>query len=71
MINDFNGSCSYVGEFNPALAGDPDWNCPNCGWTNFAIRVRCRNCNRHVDELFPGEGQLVGCFVIVEREINE
>ena len=23
---------------------DPDWICPRCHWTNFAIRERCRNC---------------------------
>lgn len=65
-MTNFDGSCSYEGEFDLSLAGDPDWECPRCCWMNYGIRVRCRNCNRHVDELFPGEGQLVGCFVVGE-----
>lgn len=61
-------SATYDGEFDPALAGDPDWNCPSCTWLNSPMRVRCRNpyCRKHVDELFPGEGELVGCFVVGE-----
>lgn len=45
---------------------DPDWNCPSCGFVNRAVRERCRNfnCGKHVDELFPGEGVVVGCFVV-------
>ncbi len=23
---------------------EPDWKCPICGWTNFSVRAKCRNC---------------------------
>lgn len=23
---------------------DPDWSCPNCKFTNLAVREECRNC---------------------------
>ena len=59
-----DGSRQYQGEFDLTLAGDPDWNCPNCKWVNFAIRARCRNCGKHTDDLFHGEGSLIGCFEI-------
>lgn len=47
---------------------DPDWNCPACKWNNSAYRTKCRNpeCRKHVDDLFPGEGKLIGCYVAVE-----
>jgi hypothetical protein len=31
-------------EVSEQLWKDPDWNCPNCDFVNFAIRQRCRSC---------------------------
>lgn len=27
----------------------PQLNCPNCGWSNFTIRKRCRNCGANIE----------------------
>lgn len=28
---------------------DPDWQCPNCRFTNLAVRTFCRNCGYDSD----------------------
>lgn len=45
---------------------DPDWNCPQCGFVNRAIRSRCRNFQCGFEWEDSG-----GAFVINEAGIAE
>jgi hypothetical protein len=57
---------SYWSLDNVDPFGDPPWTCPRCKTVNFGFRKNCRDraCNMSVDEAFPGEGLLVGAFVV-------
>ena len=44
------------------LAGnwnDPEWTCPQCGFVNMGVRVRCRNFHCNWDTAIVSEGNML------------